>query len=37
MLNKEMLSQAPGNAAYWVAVVIGSFAVNLLLLILIAR
>ena len=37
MLNEEMLSQAPGNAAYWVAVVIGSFALNLLLLILIAR
>jgi hypothetical protein len=37
MLNEEMLSQAPGNAAYWIAVVLGSFVVNLLVLIAIAR
>jgi hypothetical protein len=37
MLHDEMVSQAPGNAAYWIAVVAGSFLVNLLFLIVIAR
>jgi len=32
MLHDEMLQLAPGNATYWVAVVIGSFAINLLVL-----
>jgi hypothetical protein len=37
MLHDDMLKQAPGNAIYWVAVVAGSFALNLLLLMAIAR
>ena len=37
MLHDEMVSLAPGNAAYWIAVVLGSFVVNLLVLIAIAR
>ena len=37
MLNEDMLSKAPGNAAYFVGVVAGCFVLNLLLLILIAR
>lgn len=37
MLHEEMVSLAPGNAAYWIAVVLGSFVVNLLVLIAIAR
>ena len=37
MLHDEMVSQAPGNAAYWIAVVLGSFLVNLLVLVAIAR
>ena len=30
-LHEDMLKQAPGNAIYWTAVVLGSFALNLLL------
>jgi hypothetical protein len=37
MLHADMLKQAPGNAIYWTAVVLGSFALNLLLLLAIAR
>ena len=37
MLHDEMVSLAPGNAAYWIAVVLGSFVVNLLVLLVIAR
>lgn len=37
MLHDEILQQAPGNAAYWIAVVGGSFVLNLLILVLIAR
>ena len=37
MLHDDMVKQAPGNAVYWVAVVAGSFALNLLLLMVIAR
>jgi hypothetical protein len=37
MLHEDMLKQAPGNAIYWTAVVLGSFALNLLLLVAIAR
>jgi hypothetical protein len=37
MLHDEMVSLAPGNAAYWIAVVLGSFVVNLLVLMAIAR
>jgi hypothetical protein len=37
MLHEEMVSLAPGNAAYWIAVVLGSFVVNLLVLMAIAR
>jgi hypothetical protein len=37
MLDEEMISLAPGNAAYWIAVVAGSFIANLLLLVLVAR
>lgn len=36
-LHAEMLRQAPGNAAYWVAVVAASFVLNLLLLVAVAR
>lgn len=36
-LHEDMVKQAPGNALYWVAVVAGSFALNLLLLMTIAR
>ena len=37
MLHDDMLRQAPGNATYWVAVVVGSFVLNLVVLLLIAR
>ncbi|HEX6139028.1 MAG TPA: hypothetical protein VF013_01030 [Candidatus Limnocylindria bacterium] len=37
MLHDELLRQAPGNAVYWIAVVGGSFVLNLLVLVLIAR
>jgi hypothetical protein len=37
LLHDDMLRQAPGNAIYWVAVVIGSFALNLLVLLLVGR
>ena len=37
MLDRDMLRQAPGNAAYWVAVIALSFAINLLVLMAIAR
>jgi hypothetical protein len=37
MLHQEMAREAPGNAAYWVAVVAGSFVLNLLVLLAIAR
>jgi len=36
-LHAEMRRTAPGNTIYWLAVVLGSFALNLLLLLLIAR
>lgn len=37
MLHDEMVKLAPGNATYWIAVVLGSFALNLLVLLAIAR
>jgi hypothetical protein len=37
MLHAEMARQAPGNAAYWVAVVAGSLVLNLLVLLAVAR
>jgi len=37
MLHDDIARQTPGNAAYWIAVVGGSFALNLLLLWLVAR
>jgi hypothetical protein len=37
MLKEDMLSKAPGNAAYFVGVVAGCFLLNLLLLVLITR
>ena len=37
LLHDDMLHQAPGNAIYWVAVVIGSFVLNLLVLLLVGR
>jgi hypothetical protein len=37
MLKDDMLSKAPGNAAYFVGVVAGCFLLNLLLLVLITR
>ena len=37
MLNQEMISKAPGNAAYFIGVVAGCFVLNLLILVLIAR
>ena len=37
MLNEEMTKLAPGNAAYWVAVVIGAFIINFLVLLAVAH
>jgi hypothetical protein len=37
MLHADIARMAPGNAAYWIGVVGGSFALNLLLLVLLAR
>jgi len=37
MLHEDMVKQAPGNAAYWVAVVIGAFVINFLVLLAIAH
>jgi hypothetical protein len=37
MLHADMLRQAPGNAAYWLAVVAVSFVLNLLVLVAVAR
>jgi hypothetical protein len=37
MLHSDVLDRAPGNAAYWVAVVGGAFLLNLGLLVAIAR
>jgi hypothetical protein len=37
MLHDEMVKLAPGNAVYWIAVVAGSFLVNILVLLLITR
>jgi hypothetical protein len=36
-LHDEMRRSAPGNTLYWLAVVIGSFILNVLLLLAIAR
>jgi hypothetical protein len=36
-LHAEMRRQAPGNTLYWLAVVGGSFVINLLMLLAIAR
>jgi hypothetical protein len=35
-LGTEMRQQAPGNAIYWLVVVLGAFLLNLLLLVLVA-
>ena len=37
LLHDDIAKRAPGNAIYWLAVVGGSFALNLLLLWLLAR
>ncbi|HET7582362.1 MAG TPA: hypothetical protein VFL75_06390 [Candidatus Limnocylindria bacterium] len=37
MLNEEMISKAPGNAAYFIGVITVCFVANLLILVLIAR
>jgi hypothetical protein len=37
LLHDDIAKQAPGNAVYWLTVVGGSFALNLLLLWLLAR
>ena len=37
MLNDDMVSQAPGNAAYFVGVLATCFVLNLLILIVITR
>jgi hypothetical protein len=37
MLHREIGAQAPGNALYWIAVVGGSFLLNLGLLLMLAR
>ena len=37
MLVEEMTRLAPGNAAYWVAVVIGAFVINLGVLLAVAH
>jgi hypothetical protein len=37
LLHDEMVRQAPGNAVYWVAVVIGSFVLNVLVLLAVAH
>lgn len=37
LLHDEMVRQTPGNAVYWVAVVIGSFVLNILVLVAVAH
>lgn len=36
MLAQDMRRHAPGNATYWLVVVLGAFLLNLLLLVLVA-